>query len=345
MNYIVRPFNFSTDRDALYELWQRGLRHPSENRLKALYRDNSYGSAVSWLLWHNKEQLVGVATILPRNIRVDGRKVFVGVNCDILVEKGHRTLGPALMILRALVEECEHYGYQLLLAMPNEKSVPVFKRIGYQKAGTAHRWARILRVREKLSPWIKNDFLRKACDPLANLFFKACTFDVWWGLRYFKTFRNMSEKTVKLDDFSISSNDFSGNRLERSARYLAWRYSEVFYGQVEIFTLVMKEQLFGYVIYSIDNGDATVQDIFTTCPECGFHVLLSLFIEKMYKKKSVGSISILLYGSARLQQILRRCGFIKREGRDIYVNIVDPQLSCNLSDISDIAWFDGDLDL
>jgi len=65
------------------------------------------------------------------------------------------------------------------------------------------------------------------------------------------------------------------------------------------------------------------------------------------RERGYMSISLLHFGPEDFENLLRRFGFIKREGRGLFVN----NLAVNKADgnfpliLKKISWFEGDLDL
>lgn len=345
MKYSVRIFDLTTDKDALLNLGQKLLQKPSISRFTNLYRGNSYGFASSWLLFNeNNKTPVGSVSVFPRKITLDDDIVTVGVHFDMMVEKSHRTLGPALMVLRGAQKDCIDLGYQALLSFPNKRSQPVFKRLGYKKMGTAFRWSKVLHNKQKIAKIINLKILRIIICYFLDLGAKYLTYDSWIRVRHCKTRKKVIEKTSNC--FSLIPDSFSDEKgLNRSSQYLSWRFDKVCQNNSKTMLLFCRNKFFGYIVYSVENNkEAVVQDIYSTSGEQGVKILLSKFIEKIYSKK-VDSISILYYGSDSYSKIFRLFGFVKRDGRDVFGKILDSSIKDFGTTVSKLAWFDGDLDL
>ena len=346
MGYTTRKFNFEQDSEDLFCLWNEILKYPGSQRMVNMFTENSYGKSAAWLIFYNGvENPVGSVAVFPCKAILNGKQILLGVNCDMLILKKHRTLGPALMVLKALIKGCDEYGYQALLAMPNEKSQPVFKRVGYKKIGTAYRWSKVLKSKDKISAIIKWRFPRKAVASFVDLVLKFASIDPWIKFRYFNLWKNSIEKGVTIEQVLIPKNPAVENILKKSPEYLKWRYATgLCQGDPEIFALYCKEQLLGYVIYTLDDKEVIVQEFFLPGSDSGIHVLLSKFIKKMYGQKH-SAISILHYGPEHFEKMLKQHGFMKREGRDVFVNIFEPKNSDFFASLSNVSWFEGDLDL
>jgi hypothetical protein len=262
----------------------------------------------------------------------------------MLVSKKHRTLGPALMVLKALVKGCGELGYQTLLAMPNVKSQPVFKRVGYKKAGTAYRWSKVLRSEDKIRHFIKYDIVRKTAAAFIDMALKFASAEFWIKFRQFKLLRDSTEKDVALEQVVFPESPMAKNILEKSPEYLKWRYAGICPGNPELFALYSEDQLLGYVIYTLNRKEVIVQEFFLPDSKPGIHVLLSRFVEKM-RRQGHSTISVLHYGPEHFEKLLKQHGFVKREGRDVFAIVLNSVTSDFLGVLSKISWFEGDLDL
>lgn len=88
--------------------------------------------------------LVGTAGVGVRRFQLGDATVTAGLLADLAVEKAHRSVGPALALVRAgkaLVDERHALAY----GFPNRLAEGVFKRAGYQVLGTIGRHVRPLR--------------------------------------------------------------------------------------------------------------------------------------------------------------------------------------------------------
>jgi len=127
---------------------EAGIRGVIEQRREWFYERNPLSSPVTWLAVDTTTgEIVGCASILPRRIRFDGELLTAGLMSDFVVSPKHRTAGPALIMQRALLEQSHQHGFALIYGYPNEKALPIFKRIGVKVVGNATSWHKPLRPR------------------------------------------------------------------------------------------------------------------------------------------------------------------------------------------------------
>ncbi len=95
---------------------------------------------------------VGTAGVGVRHFQIGAShpSASAGLLADLAVDKAHRSVGPAL----ALVRETKAYAlatHGFAYGFPNHLAEGVFKRVGYVTLGTIGRWARVLRHAEYAS--------------------------------------------------------------------------------------------------------------------------------------------------------------------------------------------------
>ncbi|RJQ24527.1 GNAT family N-acetyltransferase [Candidatus Parcubacteria bacterium] len=349
MGYSIRQFQLSADKDDLFELWEAVLLNSNQERMRRMYSDNSYGVPLSWLVISDEEaKPVGSVSAFPRQLIVEGAEYRMGVNCDMLMLKAHRTLGPALMALKSLIKGCSGQGYHFILAMPNKKSQPVFKRVGYKKIGTAYRWTKILRSEEKLSRYIKYVFLQKTMSRCIDDFLNYISFESWIRIWRYKLWNYIShEKNEPIEKAQfIDEIDFSPE-LGTTSGFLKWRYSKsICKGNPSIFNVSCNQNIIGLIVYTLNDTEVIVQDaIFIHDDEKEAELLVSKFIHKM-RSLGYASISVLHFGAEHFEKLLQKFGFIKRGGRDVFVNDLSVKTPSHLPMIfKKISWFEGTLDL
>ena len=344
MGYVVRTFNFNEDSDALFKLWTSVLKHPSLQRMEHMYRNNSFGMPISSLVFHDKEGLVCSTSAFPIKGVFGKRSLLLGINYDMLALPRHRTLGPTLMSLKGLLKECKASGYDLLLAMPNEMSRAVFQRAGYQKLGTAYRWSKVLSSENKLRHAIKSHLLRQLVATFADMSLRFASVEPWIRFRYLALGTRYKTDIGLLGDIPSKLSATTDNFLLKTPRYLQWRYDGLPHYNPQVFLLYQDNNVSGYVIYRIEDGEVIVEEIFLPASNGHDYILLAGFVSEMRAQRQKG-VSILYLGPSDLEEKLKKLGFLKREGRDVYIYVfgeVDRELS---KLIVNLTFFDADLDL
>jgi hypothetical protein len=146
--YSAAPGEVARHRDTVLSIWSGSLGQQDAMREKFdwFYQHCPFGEPLLVLLTYQPEgSHIGAAAIGPRRMLWQSQEIEAGVLVDLAVSNAHRSLGPALMLERALSE----FGiarFQLIYGFPNTKATAVFKRIGYyDKLGDMIRYAYVLR--------------------------------------------------------------------------------------------------------------------------------------------------------------------------------------------------------
>lgn len=149
--YAVRESRPTEDKAAVVDLWRGNLGDPTRLLWKYgwFYEQSPLGPPLTLLLeWRapgdELARPVGVATAGRRRFSRGGETLEAGVLVDLAVLPEHRTLGPALVLQKALRTEGLARA-ALLYGFPNAKAAPVFQRAGYRKIGMMRRYVKVLR--------------------------------------------------------------------------------------------------------------------------------------------------------------------------------------------------------
>ena len=146
--YQVIPADLAQDRDAIIGVWQRNLTtDPSQlaKKFDWYYLANPLGPAHCWLL-KSSDDTVGVAGLGLRQIRYKGQDLLAGLGSDFAVDVDHRSFHPAMSLQRRSPASSKTT-FDLVYCLPNEKSLPIFKRLGYTLLGNLARQVKVLRTR------------------------------------------------------------------------------------------------------------------------------------------------------------------------------------------------------
>jgi hypothetical protein len=133
----------------LCRLWRENLALPAspERKFQWLYRDAPDAAAVVYVLEAiegNRTSIVGTNGTALRRYWVAGRELRAAISCDLAVDRAHRSLLPALCLVRALRDDGADR-FDLVYGFPNAKAEGLLKRAGFTELGRARRWAKVLR--------------------------------------------------------------------------------------------------------------------------------------------------------------------------------------------------------
>jgi len=355
MSYAVKPLRLDEHREALARLWTENM---SDGRISALvpsrmrwlYEQGPDGPPTTLLcVVAESGDVVGCGSYFPRPTWIDGRRVQAGVLCDFAVTRNHRVLGAALAIQRGLVDAARGAGLELLYGYPNEKSLAVFKRIGYRVVGDTTTWVLPLRsgykVRDVL-PW--RWAARLAAIPV----------DV--GLALADRLRRLTIRMPARDELPAALDGRAdalwararagyGIAGERSRAYLEWRYARFPTIEHRFFGTFSsgEDRLAGYAVFTVEAGRAVVRDLFADREETSEEALLLALAHRL-RSEEVDALALSHFGNPEFGERLRGAGFLRRPGSRplvLHPDVVPEGLRARALEPANWFMLDGELDI
>ncbi|MBK9036085.1 MAG: hypothetical protein IPL61_33380 [Myxococcales bacterium] len=242
-SYRVEPAPPLAVRAELERLWRDNLTleaHPAD-KFAWLYLEAPEPPATAFVLTADGAA-VGTAGVGVRRFQVGAGSGKAGLLADLAVDKAHRSVGPALALVRAgkAFVDAE---FDLAYGFPNKLAEGVFKRAGYRPLGVIGRYALPLRHRAfaarvddaavarapaSLRPWL----LRAAQVPAlaavagAAVDVAQLTRKVPAAIAAIRRLRlvTAARPDGRLDGLWASARASYQVVAERSARFLAWRF-------------------------------------------------------------------------------------------------------------------------
>src|SRR5262245_51216017 len=117
-------------------------------RFAWLYTQNPAGPARTWLVRERgSETPVGMASLFPRWVRLNGQTCLSGQVGDFAVDAGYRSLGPAVMLQRATFSAVDAGELTFCYdCPPHDKGMATFRRLGLGVSCRMFRYARLVKV-------------------------------------------------------------------------------------------------------------------------------------------------------------------------------------------------------
>ena len=361
-----------SDYACVTDLWREGMseagiRGVIEQRREWFYERNPLSPPVTWLAVDTTTgETVGCASILPRRIRFDGELLTAGLMSDFVVSPKHRTAGPALIMQRALLEQSHQHGFALIYGYPNEKALPIFKRIGVKVVGNATSWHKPLRLRSDLANVVGGRLPSRTSSlvraPLVNILSRTGAvlgdpflplFDWSRGRRVPIGSRwSIQPKTSSVHD-TIADLSAPNTRIARvlERRYLDWRYGEFTTNSPKLFTLLMEGQdsPIGLIVFR-EKGDRVFVLDAAWKDEPG--AAQGVFVAFFHAMRAIGASTVLVgcyVGHQSVQNLLHELGFLKRPISRSLIAHANPQapavLGTAIFQEGNWALFDGELDI
>jgi len=237
----------------------RGVKE-TRARFEWLYRANPAGEARVWILQTSSGKPVGFTAGFPREVWVCGERKRALVCGDFSIETAHRTLGPAVMLRRAVKVLIDGGEYALLYAHPSPRMLAVHGRVGHPQLSSMMRWVQPLRARNtaraRLGPLIGS-----LVTPALNL---MLTTRRW--LQCASTSGLTVQETSSLTDEYDALDAVLGTVYPvigcRGRAHLTWRFLEC--PKVQVTILEARDgarQLVGYLVLQHDAELAAIHDL------------------------------------------------------------------------------------
>jgi len=338
----IRRAEIRTEREALIEFLSIYLsERTDEQRYDWLYNRNPEGEARAWVaVDEGSGQIAGVAAAFPRRI-VYAEEMMKGyVLGDFCIHPVHRSLGPALALQRACLEDLSEESAAFVFDFPSAAMQAVYARLHVEGQERLIRFAKPLRADRKMAERMHLRFVARGLTSLANAslrmrdrFLRGTS--NWtvtsqagpWGKEFTKGARSWSQAT--------------GCCVARTAEYLNWRYHEHPYRRYEMLTARQDDRLGGYLVYHREEQSLQIDDLLAEGDDARRTLLLKAVA--IGREHRVDTLSATWLSSHPGSQLLRKCGFRPRESRPVILLSL-PQLGRSRGCEPKDPWYlmDGD---
>jgi hypothetical protein len=339
-------------RADLSRLWRANLATVGsvEHKFNWLYRNAPDRAGSVFMLAADDEEAsrwVGTAGVLVRRIAVGGRELRGGLLADLAVDKDHRTVMPALALVRGTRQWVFGEGrFDLAYGFPNQHAQGVFQRAGYTPLGTLRRWARVLRHASyaprlkslglpRIPPLVRRVLDRAVDSPALTGFVGAAIDAVQLARTTPAAARALVEVRLdwlpeadgRIDEVWERARDAYGVVAVRSARFLRWRYPGLERddqpGWIEYGYATRRDSgaAVAYIVVEHSEGGAFVHDLFGTHEGVG--ALLDQLLHVAYAR-GAALVSMRYLGAPWLSEALEARGWSPRESlRMITIGVGD----------------------
>jgi hypothetical protein len=286
MSYEIIKSDIHEDGDTIIGLWNKNNEKKIDQKFDWMYLSNPDGLASTWLVKQQEtSDIVGMASVFPRNFRFNDRVYKAGIQGDFFIQKDHRSFGPALMLIRAIVKSLENSDIDFLYAFPNRQAKPIFRRAGYNYLGATKKHIRLLNINRLLADKtnLPNSLLN-IVGPISNQLIKLIYPDTW--VFNFGRFETRITNTIDFDiEYLLSKYHESCFTTEKTDYYLKWKY-ENDPDDNNLFFYIKDNALrvLGCIVFCIEpNNIIQIREILHTHNQSTLAALLALFFKHIKK--------------------------------------------------------------
>lgn len=293
----------------------------AEKKVAHFYLRNPAGSGPVFLLRENTSGAdVGVQTLVLRRFHAGSDAYLAGNLADYAVDAAHRSLGPALQLMKASIADSKTR-LAFLYGLPNRKAEPILRRAGLEPVLEMARFAAPLRTRSYLEgrvPALLLGVVAALADTALSIGDRLRSVRRVPAIRW-ET--GAAGDAIDSDIDSIWQGAVQAGLLlsERSAAVLRWRFDGRAV-QIAIARDRRSNEPLGYVVWALRDGVAVVSDFLCAEPGAGTSRVFAAF---RCHARAAGACSISLEygGSPAIASALSDAGFSRREGHPLYAVI------------------------
>jgi len=322
MNLGIRPASLIRDRAEMIGILSRNFGASQESRFDWRHLENPAGESWSWFLY-DKANLatVGMATVFPRIMSVDGKNVRGGQVGEFVVDVNYRSLGPALKLQRTMFEPVDRGHITLCYdCPPHDQGMATFVRLGLQPSCDVYRYAIPFRSDEYFTRRLGQGLWTKPVVAAANVLLRTRVKK--GAARNVEIQRHAGRFSDEFSHLDEAENVPGTVRSSRSANILNWRYVEdpvasvslpdKVAGTYQILVARRRGELSAFAVFLIQpEGAATLVDLFGVDSEVKLGLLEAVL--ETSRTESVSSFFGLCSEESELKPLFKALGFRRRE--------------------------------
>lgn len=342
MAYSITRAEIPKHKEIIVSLWGETFRNLPEEEYAWRYEDYAYTPPITYLLHHDKSTSpVGFISLYPRTTFVAGTGVHSFLCGNLGILKQHRTVGPAIMLLKSGISHCESESLCVLLGFPSKTALPVMARTGFQVLGETVEMTKVLKSYPYINRFIKIRLIARLVSYVTDFVLRLV--DI-----------NLLKSRIRLGKYSTTvathcdrSVDVVWEKIkyqfpligDMSSEYLNWRYFRTPQEKFKIFILASKDNknVLGYIIFSEVEKRAQIVDLAFHNEKSIFYDLIAAFSAYQI---SMGyeAIGIKIALSPKRKRQFKKCGFSVRQRRGRVV-IFDKLEKKILDKIQESNWY------
>lgn len=313
-SYRVEEADLNAAGPQIARLWLGNLEgytaETAARKLRAGYLRNPAGHGLGLLLATGADpDPAGVQCLHPRRLHVDGKVLNAASIADFAVAREHRSLGPALMLIRAIAA-LGRERFDLVYGLPNESAAAVCRRGGLRQIGSSQRYVKVLRWQHLLARHMSAGaatLLSTLAEPLRRLY---------EGVRRLGTRPLLRGRSAAWSDPAID--DIWARRStelllsERTASMLAWRFADAPGASWRLCIASDSGGVpQGYVVWRLIDGIAEIGDLSAADPAHHLAPVLLCFFGIAAAEGAV-TVSMEFTAAPQLLAGLKKAGMVPR---------------------------------
>jgi|HubBroStandDraft_1064217.scaffolds.fasta_scaffold00153_25 hypothetical protein len=311
MSLAIRAASLTDDQPQLIGILERNIPGRQEGHFEWRHQANPAGPGWSWVACDRNDAIVAMASVFPRNVWVDGKRLICGQVGEFVVDAPYRSLGPALMLQRATFTPVDSGELAFCYdCPPHDQGMSTFVRLGMSAAAEVIRYALPLTANEFLAKKIGTEVWTKPLVAGANLILSMRRRGAnGHGLEISEFNSAFGEEFTQLDAQVPSSGVI---RASRSSQDMTWRYQKNPAWKSRVLVARRAGELVGFLTFVTFGERASIVDIFGRPPAEMALPLLHTMIDLCRREKR-GCIEGYCSDASELSAFFKQAGLRRRE--------------------------------
>lgn len=314
ISYQIQEADLSASAAAIRALWVANLVGHDERsataKLRLGYAQNPAGGGIALLLYPaGVEQPAGVQGLHPRRFHLGALQLSAVGLADYAVDAAHRSLGPALMLMRHGTQLAGER-FDLTYGLPNQKAAAVLARAGLKRLGLVQRYAKPLRSQQLLAQRVPPALARMLAPAVDAAMWLQ---DLWRALTMRPSLRCMAADWADAGlDGLWARRPASLLLSERTGEMMRWRFGAPERGHWRLsLARDARGAVRGHVVWRLVDGFAEIGDFFSDDPDRLTAPLLLAFTREA-RGAGAASLSVMFFGREAVARGLHKAGMSPR---------------------------------
>jgi GNAT superfamily N-acetyltransferase len=282
------------------------------DRFDWLYLANPAGPALVWLAEHDNVA-VGTSAAHRRRMRVDGATVPALTLGDFAIDASHRSLGPALRLLRATLAPIHAGDFAVSYDFSNASMHAVYRRMQVHSLGHSERWMLPVSITHLLREKLGHRPLAAVVGGVGDV--------LWQGRRALQgradgvqVERLQGDCGAEFDALDVRLARPSGVAGVRDGAYLTWRYRRNPVWRHELLCARRAGELTGYAVLRPTAPNVVALLDLCAEDEAVARALLSSASD-WARKTDAAALHVEVLAEGPAAHLVQALGFVRREAQ------------------------------
>lgn len=167
--YAILAGDPLADRAQIFSLATRNLPDFTQDHYTKYYEASPLGQPTVQLAYDTETgSPVGMATLIPTAVHVNGTCLRGAIAADFAVDPEHRGFGPALLLQRSLISLARERDFHYVLGAPNASAEPLFRRLPYADLGRFTSFVKVISARFAVERYVSASRAARLAGALAD---------------------------------------------------------------------------------------------------------------------------------------------------------------------------------